>query len=86
MFPAFEERIARVGTVKHMTEVYDAEDPKGTCERLDLCEAFDVAAALKGEEPLDLDSHIELVNQNANSTWVAGKNFKFNNASKKEVQ
>lgn len=64
LFPAFEERIARVGTVKHMLEIYDAADPKGTCERLELCDVFNVAELLKGEEPLDLTSHIELVNSN----------------------
>lgn len=69
-----------------MLEVYNEEDPKGTCERLDLCEVFDVRAALVGEEPIDFAKHIDVVNSNVNSTWVAGHNDKFAGASKKEIQ
>jgi len=41
---------------------------------------------LKNERPLDLDTHIQKVNSNKASKWVAGVNAKFANASRKEAQ
>lgn len=41
---------------------------------------------LASEEPLDLSNHIEMVNSNPNSTWVAGINNKFHGASLKEIK
>lgn len=38
------------------------------------------------ETPLDLDRHIEFVNSNPSSNWVAGTNSKFEGASIKEVK
>ena len=38
------------------------------------------------ERPLDLAAHIEKVNSNPNSTWVAGVNSKFEGASLKEIK
>jgi len=48
IFPAFRERIDRVGA-SYMEQVYDENDPKGTCEALQLCETFDMVEALRGE-------------------------------------
>ena len=41
---------------------------------------------LQAEAPLDLSKHIERVNSNPNSTWVAGVNEKFEGASLKEIK
>lgn len=41
---------------------------------------------LREEEVLDLSAHIEQVNSNPASTWVAGENIKFQGASLKEIK
>jgi len=60
--------------------------PKETCEALDLCEKPDIFDMLMAEIPLDLHKHIETVNSNPDSKWVAGVNSKFEGASLKEVK
>ena len=60
-------------------------DPKGTCQNLNLCEASNVMELIQEERPLELQAHIDTVNSNTNSTWVAGVNNKFEGMSLKEV-
>merc|ERR1712166_799907 len=63
-------------------------DTEGTCQRLNMCQGktIDVMEMLKAERPLDLNTHINIVNNNKTSTWTAGVNSKFANASLKEAQ
>jgi cathepsin B len=60
-------------------------DPKGTCQRLELCESDNVMQLLLDERPLELNEVIEKVNS-ANTTWTAGVNSKFDRVSLKDVQ
>jgi len=84
-FPALKKRIEAVDAETAKINFQDAE---GTCQRLNLCKGanFDVMEMLKAERPLDLDTHINAVNLNKNSTWTAGVNSKFANVSHKEAQ
>ena len=83
--PALKKRIEAVSS-----EVADInfQDAEGTCQRLNMCQGstIDIMEMLKAERPLDLETHIGVVNNNPKSTWTAGVNSKFANASLKEVQ
>lgn len=57
-----------------------------TCTSLGLCQQESVSDLLLAERPLDLSEHIEKVNSNPNSNWVAGVNNKFHGASLKEIK
>lgn len=81
--PALEERMtAFLGR----DDLVDLNDIEGTCKAINMCETEDVLDMLMAEQPLNLDKHVEAVNSNPNSTWVAGDNDKFIGASKKEVR
>jgi len=60
--------------------------PEESCKNIQLCEEFDILEVVRGEAPLDLSKHIEAVNSNPKSTWVAGENAKFANVSLNEVR
>lgn len=66
-------------------DLIDLNNPKKTCASIELCKDDDVSRLLLEEKPLDLSMHIETVNSNPNSTWVAGSNPRFEGASFKEV-
>lgn len=55
-------------------------DAETSCSYLGLCEAENFASYLLGERFLDLESHIETVN-NSGASWKAGVNEKFANAT-----
>ena len=83
VLPALHERV----NAQHgKPELINLHRPKETCEALDLCEKPDIFDMLMAEIPLDLHKHIETVNSNPNSKWVAGVNNKFEGASLKEVK
>lgn len=84
-FPALKKRIEAVDALTANINLQDAE---GTCQRLNMCQSknIDVMEMLKAERPLDLDTHINIVNNNKTSTWTAGVNTKFANVSLKEAQ
>jgi len=84
MFPALSKKInAFYG---QRDEIVDLDDPTATCQRMELCENPDLFELLKEEEPLNLAVHIETVNSNPHSNWVAGVNEKFEGASLKEIK
>eukprot|EP00352_Strombidinopsis_acuminata_P009271 CAMPEP_0176375148 /NCGR_PEP_ID=MMETSP0126-20121128/27304_1 /TAXON_ID=141414 ORGANISM="Strombidinopsis acuminatum, Strain SPMC142" /NCGR_SAMPLE_ID=MMETSP0126 /ASSEMBLY_ACC=CAM_ASM_000229 /LENGTH=409 /DNA_ID=CAMNT_0017736107 /DNA_START=62 /DNA_END=1291 /DNA_ORIENTATION=+ len=83
LFPAFMDKTF------NKTEngaVLDFENLDETCKQLEFCSEEDVTDLLMDERPLNHYEHIEKVNSNVNSTWVAGINDKFDGASYKEVQ
>jgi cathepsin B len=53
---------------------------------MDMCEVENMALDLMMEQPQDLDSIVEFVNNNPKSTWKAVKPSKFENASRREVR
>ena len=53
---------------------------------MELCSEYDIFELLMEEQPLDLSRHIDKVNSNPNSNWVAGVNEKFEGASLKEIK
>ena len=82
-FPKLQER---VNYWYGRNELINLDQPLATCQKIQLCAQEDVAALLAAEEPLDLSTHIEEVNSNPKSTWVAGHNDKFTGASLKEIK
>lgn len=52
---------------------------------LNLCAEESIYELLRAEAPVDLNSHIEYVN-NSNTTWTARANDKFTGASLKEIK
>ena len=82
-FPKLQERI---NYWADHPEVLDLSDPEQSCKNMQLCEEADIFELLKEEQPLDLTAHIEAVNSNPASTWVAGVNDKFHGASTKEIK
>ena len=81
--PTLQTRInAKYGS----PEIINFSKPQATCEALELCDKPDILDMLMAEIPLDLSAHIEHVNSNPHSNWVAGVNEKFANASLKEVR
>lgn len=83
MYPKLEQKIA---AWNGRYDMIDWTDAKKTCTNLQLCADDSVMTMLREEMPLNLHRHIEVVNSNPNSNWVAGFNDKFEGASKKEVQ
>ena len=53
---------------------------------MQLCSDGDIFELLAEEMPLNLTHHIETVNSNPHSNWVAGVNSKFEGASLKEIK
>ena len=53
---------------------------------MDMCSNDSIVELLNEEMPLDLSAHIETVNSNPKSTWVAGVNSKFEGASLNEIR
>ena len=82
-FPKLQER---VNFFADRAELVNLAEPEQTCVNMQLCEDFDILELLAEEQPLDLSRHIETVNSNPNSTWVAGVNSKFEGASLKEIK
>ena len=82
-FPKLQERI---NFFANQADLVNLSEPEQTCKNIQLCEEFDVLLSLKEEMPVDLSAHIEIVNSNPKSTWVAGHNDKFTGASLKEIK
>jgi hypothetical protein len=51
-----------------------------------MCDTENIMEMLLEERPMDLETHVNAVNNNPNSTWVAEMNDKFNNMSRKEAE
>ena len=79
-FPKLLEKINEY--YPQRVEIFDMNDPLGTCQRMELCEDPDIFELLLEEQPLDLSVHINTPHSN----WVAGVNEKFEGASLKEVK
>jgi cathepsin B len=69
-----------------MPELLNIDDVKGSCERLEMCETESFLEILLEERPMNLETHVNIVNNNPKSTWVAGMNDKFNNMSRKQAE
>lgn len=82
-FPALQ---TRVNFWANTPEVLNMAEPEESCMKMQMCSTNDLMELLAEEIPLDLDVHIETVNSNPKSTWVAGVNNKFEGASLKEVK
>jgi len=83
LFPAFMEKT--FAKANDMMKI-DFNDLEQTCKNLEFCDDDKVTDLLMDERPINLNAHIEKVNSNPNSSWVAGANDKFDNVSKKEIQ
>ena len=62
------------------------DQPEQSCINMQLCSDNNLMDLLAEEMPLDLSSHIEIVNSDPTSTWTAGVNDKFDGASLKEIK
>ena len=82
-FPKLQDRI---NAFAEQAELVNLAEPEATCQRIALCEDGNILDLLREEQPVDLSAHIEAVNSNPNSTWVAGHNDKFTGASLKEIK
>mmetsp|Transcript_28792 Transcript_28792/g.38397 ORF Transcript_28792/g.38397 Transcript_28792/m.38397 type:complete len:409 (+) Transcript_28792:21-1247(+) len=82
-FPKLQDRI---NFFANQAELVNLTKPEETCKKIDLCSSDDILELLHEEKPLDLSAHIETVNSNPSSTWVAGVNNKFEGASLKEIK
>ena len=51
-----------------------------------MCSKENISDLLLNEMPVDLQSHIDYVNNLPNATWKAGHNDKFTGASHKEIK
>ena len=78
---------SRINAFVDDAEVYNyRENATQACQYMSLCDTANVYDLLMEETPLDLDRHIEFVNSNPKSNWVAGRNDKFEGASLKEIK
>ena len=82
-FPKLEERITYF---MNQADLINLAEPEQTCQNIQLCETPSLMEDLLMEQPIDLSHHIESVNSNPNSTWVAGTNAKFDGMSIREVK
>jgi len=82
-FPKLQERI---NYFANTPEVVDMSDALQSCKNMQLCSDDNIMDLLAEEQPLNLTSHIETVNSNPKSNWVAGVNNKFDGASLKEIK
>jgi hypothetical protein len=81
LLPKLEERINASNEFS-----VDLDQPEQSCMNMGLCEDLTIMELLVEEQPLQLGAHIEAVNSNPKSTWVAGVNEKFEGASLKEIK
>jgi hypothetical protein len=82
-FPKLQER---VNFFADKAELVNLAEPLQTCQNIQLCSEDNIMDLLREEQPLDLSTHIEAVNSNPSSNWVAGVNSKFDGASLKEIK
>lgn len=83
LFPALDAKFRAY----HGSEmVLDVTKPEATCQYLGLCARENVAELLLAEMPVDLNTHIEFVNNHPNATWTATANAKWDGASLKEIR
>lgn len=83
LFPAFYKQT--LGHHENADKV-NPQDIEGSCQALEFCAEDALTELFLDERPLDLSAHIEKVNSNANSTWTAGVNDKFEGASLGQIQ
>ena len=83
LFPVLEEKISAFSGHEELINLADA---LGTCQNLMLCEKESIADMLYSEQPKDLSSIVEYVNNHPNATWTAGINKKFEGASHREIR
>ena len=86
LYEQFPALWTRVNAFANEPEKLNMDQPLQSCINMELCESYDLVEMLREEQPLDLSVHIEAVNSNPHSTWVAGENAKFTGASLKEVK
>jgi cathepsin B len=84
LFPALQTRVNSFFAVRN--EIVDLTAPHSTCEAMKMCESEDYTTMFLREQPQDLDSIVEYVNNNPKSTWKAAKPSKFDGASINEVR
>lgn len=82
-FPKLQERINYFAM---HPEIVNLDQPEQSCINMQLCSDYNLMELLAEEQPLDLTAHIEHVNSNPHSNWVAGVNKKFDGASIKEIK
>ena len=82
LFPALQ---ARINNAKTDASKINLDNPRGTCNALELCAEESIMDLLMAEAPVDLSGHVEYVN-NMNTTWTARANDKFTGASLKEIK
>ena len=80
--PALE---ARISSFSGNDSLINLEKPELTCQNLSLCPTENIHDLLRSEEPVNLKQTAEIVN-NANTTWKAKVQPKFEGASQKEIR
>ncbi len=83
LFPQLEKKIEQFDGRDELINLNNAEF---TCRNLQLCATESVAELLLAEMPVDLEKHVEYVNNMPNSSWKATLNDKFNGASHAEIR
>ena len=78
LYPALESKISNwPGDIKDL----DLSNSEGACRTLGLCDANNMTEYFLREKFVDLNEHIEHVNNSPNATWKAGVNSKFEGAT-----
>lgn len=85
LYTLFPKLHTMINSHYNQRELVNLASPSATCQALNLCNQESVAEMLLAEQPKDLASVIETVN-NSSANWVAGENQKFTGASHKEIR
>jgi cathepsin B len=86
IYEIFPHLYQRISSYQGGSEMIDLSKPELSCMNIGLCDRESVAEMLLNELPVDLDKHIEFVNNHPNASWTAGTNDKFTGASRKEIR
>ena len=86
IYTQFPRLFERINVLANQTELVNLSNYRQSCEKMNLCSNESVMDLLEDEQPLNLSKHIETVNSNPESNWVAGHNEKFTGVSRKEIK
>lgn len=86
VYTKFPKLFERINVFANQVELMNLSNTHQSCVNMNLCSNESVMDLLENEQPLDLSKHIETVNSNPESNWVAGHNDKFTGASRKEIK
>jgi len=83
MFPKLEEKIQTFQD--SISEIVNLQDALGTCQRLNLCESYNMVDMIEDNEIIDLKSVSEHVNS-IGANWISNPNSQFNDMTRSEIK